>query len=725
MRYRKILILLCLCIVYSSGYHCHASSNAGLDAGGFLNICPDPRSEAMGGGSLAEQAANPLAAVNNPASLYGLTRPWASFSSISLFEDVNYNVASIAVPTSMGVVGGSLGYLSYGAIEGYTNDFSQVDIPESHDTVVVMSYAMPFRTTAPPLVQEHGALGLNVKFLQTKLSAYPVETVAIDIGGIYHFPFVEGLDIGAAYRNFGSNIKFVKNANPLPSSLDIGFNYRSPFLENISTLKNVSLNMDFCNPDNGSPYFSAGISVAPLYVVNLRMGWLNNPDSLFSGFRAGVGLDLGDVTVDYAFTPSKYFTALHHIGLNVAIGNILNMDKASDYYLEQHFRQACEYYYRKDYIEARQRFDEILLLYPAHHASQKYLEKIAVGIDKMRQKKEEDIRGLLAQAQDAVTKWDFVTANSCYNKILVVEPDNEEAHNGMDKLAGLIAQIKLEQTKQKNREEILRLWQDGTQLYKKGDLVVAKDQFEDILAIDSENEDAKKCIADIDNQLTRVAASQIDELYKIASGLYRKEKYDEAVKYFEAVALAAPHRTDVQDFVEKCREQMKEHQENERAKLAARQQAEMKGEMSSIFQKGLNAYEHGEFEESLKYFTRSQELAEKFQFKEYEYNSQNYLGMIKGELSQQHYKAGFEHFRKNRPEAAAREYRKALQYNPDNTSAKVELDRISKDLAQQYYEQGMVNFGRAESDKAREMFQESLTYQPDKAEAQRALERLK
>jgi tetratricopeptide (TPR) repeat protein len=672
----------------------------------------------MGGGSLAEPAATPFAAVNNPASLYRITRPWASFSYIALIEDVKYNVGSFAVPVDYGVIGASLDYLSYGAIDGYANDFSRVDVPESHDVAAIINYALPLRSTVP-LVREHGALGINVKFLQNKLGAYSVEDIAADIGGIYQIPFVEGLNVGAAFKNFGSSVKFVKSNNPLASSLDLGISYRN------FSLKNLSTTLDFYNPTNGSPYFSAGVSIAPLYAINLRMGWVDNPDSLFSGFRAGVGLDFGDVTVDYSFTPAIYFSPLHHIGINVAIGNIMKMDKASDYYLEQHFRQACEYYYRKDYIEARQRFEEILSLFPTHHSSQKYLEKIVVGIDNMEQKKEEDIRRLLAQAETAVAKRDFITANSCYNKILAIEPDQEGARTGTDELAQLVAQVKLEQTKQKNCDEILRLWKNGLRLYKKGDFVNAKDRFNAILAIDPGNEDARKYIVDIDNQLTKIVSSQIDELYTTACSLYRREKYEEAVKYFEAVVLAAPHRIDVQDFVERCRVQMTEQKEKARAKLIARQQEEMKDEMSSVFEKGLKAYEHGSFEESLKHFIKSQELAEKFEFKEYLDNSRNYQGMIKGLLSEQHYKAGFEHFRKNRLEAAAREYRKALQYNPENTSAKVELDRISKDLAQQYYEQGMVSFGRADNDKARELFQESLTYQPDKAESRRALERLK
>jgi tetratricopeptide (TPR) repeat protein len=697
---------------------CHAASGAGLSTADFLTIVPDPRSVAMGGGSVADISDAPSSAMNNPASLLGITRPWASFSYIALQEDLNYNFASFAVPTAFGNIGGSVGYLSYGDIPGYDNSGTKITLPESHDVVAVMSYALPLRTMVP-LYKENGAIGVNVKFLQDKLADYSAESVAVDVGGIYKIPYVDGLSVGAAYKNFGSSLKYVTLSNPLPTSLGLGTSYRN------TAFHNIAATLDFQLPDNGPSYFSTGLSISPVYAMNLRAGWVENPDSPFSGFRAGIGLDFGDVTIDYAFTPAKYFSSLHHIGVKVAIGDIMKLQTANDYYLEQHFRTACEYYYRKDYIEARQRFEEILSLYPNHHPSQKFLEKIAVGIDQMEQKKAEDIRAFLAEAEAAMAKRDFLTANSCYNKILAIEPDQNDARNGQDQLNQMIVDVKLEKTREKNRAYIKQLWKQGLDYFQKGDFVKSKERFSAILDIDPENEESKKYIVDIDNQLTKIAASQVDDLYTRASELYRKGKYDEALRYFGAVSVAAPQRMDAQDFVVQCQTKIREQKAKERAEIIASQQAQMKDDMSSTFGKGLKSYEKGNYEEALKNFTKSQELAEKYEFQEYLDNTKNYLNLVNAALAEQHYQAGFEHFRRNRLESAAREYRKALQYNADNTSARVELDRIGKDLAQHYYELGMGYFGRGENDKAREMFQESLTYQPDKAESLRALERLK
>ncbi|MDR3274585.1 MAG: hypothetical protein LBS81_01065 [Endomicrobium sp.] len=42
--------------------------------------------------------------------------------------------------------------------------------------------------------------------------------------------------------------------------------------------------------------------------------------------------------------------------------------------MQMHFREAVEFYRRKDFVVARQKFDEIFSVYPEHIPSRKYLE---------------------------------------------------------------------------------------------------------------------------------------------------------------------------------------------------------------------------------------------------------------------------------------------------------------------------------------------------------------
>ena len=70
------------------------------------------------------------------------------------------------------------------------------------------------------------------------------------------------------------------------------------------------------------------------------------------------------------------------------------------------------------------------------------------------------------------------------------------------------------------------------------------------------------------------------------------------------------------------------------------------------------------------------------------------------------------------------EYKKALNYDPDNRDAAEEFAKLNKNLAQKYYEKGMDAFSRSDMSTAREMFQRSLEYEPDKPESLRAMDGL-
>lgn len=692
---------------------------AGSNSAEFLNIVPDPKITSLGGGGYAEVSNLPSAAFNNPASLLGLNRSWLSVSYLAYPGDIQHHFVSLAAPTPYGTIGGSLGFLSYNDIQGYDNNAQQMAIDGSYDMFFMMSYVLPIRTSIP-IVREHGAVGVNVKVLQSKLTAYSSEAIAMDVGGIVKIPGVDGLTGGIAYKNLGSDMKFVDRSIPMPSSLNLGLAYRNP------ELRNIFATLDYSMPDKGEAALSAGLSISPVYFLTLRGGYRTVTDKgLMSDIRTGFGLQFGDFSLDYSFTPFTYFSPIHAMNISVAIGSFLRLESASDYYLEKHFREGCESYYNKDYIEARQRFEEILSVYPDHYQSQHILGKIMEAIERDEQIKEKKVAAYLARAEAAGNRRDFVGARRLYQAVLAISPDDEQARIGLERNWVMLEEVKQEKARRKADKDIERIWKKALDRYQKGDFVLAKSEFNNILQLDPENENAKQYVVEIDNQLSKVAAETISDLYDKASEYYKAGNYQEAIKYFEAVLVASPRRMDVQDFIVRCKEGMAEQKEKERAGQLAKDQARMKQEMESTYNRALAYYEKGSYKQALDYFRRSEELAKRYEYKDYLDNARNYISMLRISLAEDAYRRGFEYVRRNRLEAAAEEYRQAVEYNPDNASARVELKRIGKDLAQQYYERGMAYFSRAEMLKAREMFQRSLSYDPDKVESRRALDRIK
>jgi tetratricopeptide (TPR) repeat protein len=206
---------------------------------------------------------------------------------------------------------------------------------------------------------------------------------------------------------------------------------------------------------------------------------------------------------------------------------------------------------------------------------------------------------------------------------------------------------------------------------------------------------------------------------------YNDGKYEEAIKYFEAVVVAAPHRLDVQNLIEKAEKNIQRIAEDQRLSVLEEEQSKVRNQLIDTFNDGLTSYEKGKLEASVVHFQKAKEIAEKYEFTEYYRNAQNYISKISYNLSEKYYKKGFDAFRNNKFELAAKSYKKSLEYNPGNTSATFELERVVDQVSQNFYEKGMAAYSKNEMDKAREYLRMSLYYKPNKIEAQRALERIR
>ena len=686
-------------------------------AADMTTLEPDPQAAAMGGGLVAQQSSLPYAAFNNPASLVGVYRPYLSVSNVGLPFDAQYNVASFALPTPHGTIGASLMALGYGSFKGLDNNFNPVTVGDTGESGFMLSYALPLYSEVP-VRKDYGSIGVNFKFLQSTLSQYTSQALAIDAGAIYNLPFTNGLSAGIVYKNLGSSMKFVTTDASLPKTLNLGLAY------NNEDLHDVTFTVDYEMPDGQNNAISAGVAVSPVYFMSLRAGWKNTQDSLANGARFGFGFNFGSFNLNYAYTPYDYFGNINTVSLGVALGNFVSVEKASDYYLDKHFRGAVGLYYRGDYIAARREFEDILSAYPDHAPSHKYLEKIIAALEEKDRIQEQQNDKLLQKAQAAYENKNYIDASKLYNKVLYSDPYNSEAKEGLDKVRKGVSDIKQEETVKKNLDLIKATWRQASQLYRKGDLVRAKEEFNNILAIDPENQDAKKRVLEINEQLSRIAAGQANELYSKGLELYRKGQYAESIKYFEAVSLAAPNRLDAQDMIKRAQQNMSDIDAKSKAEKLAVEQEKMKGEMARVFDDALRAYEKGNMEDALEKFRKSEQLAVSYEFEEYIQDTRTYLTVINQALTEKHYNIGQDYLKENRLETAVAEFRKALDYNPENSEAKTDLGRLSKELAQKYYEQGMAYFARSDMNKAKEMFRKSLFYEPDKIESKRALERI-
>jgi tetratricopeptide (TPR) repeat protein len=695
-----------------------AGAAGGLTAGESTRFNPDPPSAAMGDNimSLSNTAS---ALFTNPAAMADVLQPKLSFSSLLLNEGMNFSFAGIAYPTRHGTFGGGVARLNYGDINAYDMNGNASSVSASADTQFILSYAVSFKKDMP-VTEEMCSIGVAFKMLNSALADYSASGMAIDFGGTYQLPFCYGLSIGAVYRNMGSSLKYVQKSYALPSSLSAGLRYERPELGNLAVAGDVTT-----ASGGSSAAYSMGVSASPVYPLTVQLGWRDEDDALSSGLRGGIGLDFNDFSLHYTLIPFKDYSVIQNVGLDISFGSILQPKYAYDHYLRYHYEQAKQNYKKKDFIIARQQLEEILSMYPDHQASKELLEKIGEAIDAQEQQKTSELSKWLRKADVALSKNNIVSARRYYGYVLGVDPENREANDGVKRIDVLVEKSQRQRAINENRNKLVRLWDDATAYYRKGEYVNAKEKFQNLLAIDPDNAKARQFMDEIDGKLQKISALQINELYLQGKQFYDAGNYREAMRYFGAVVTADHSRADAQDYYNLCQSVLNAESRTAGSARALQQQGKAKEELEAAYNRAVNCYENGDYDESLKLFGKCRDLAQKNGQEKYAENARHYITTIKGLLAEHNYKVGYDYFQKNKLEQAAAKYRKALEYNPDYVSAKTELDRISDTLAQQLYEQGMKEFANGNQDKAKELFKKSLTYKSDKPEALRALERIR
>jgi tetratricopeptide (TPR) repeat protein len=709
--------LLCAAAVASQALSALPGYAATVSTAEYFTIIADPQSMAMGGGVLSLPD-SPAVMFSNPAATALVYQPRITINNTLFPDNLNFSCGAMTYPTSFGTWGAGVSYLSYGNTKDYRGQDKLYPVGSSNDTMGTLSYALPIRKDIP-ITDVYGSIGFAIKAINSTLGNEQSQQVLGDLGAIYKFlPKISG---SVVYRNIGAAAtNTLKLANAMPATLDCGLRYESGGWRKFAVVGGVSNDIS-----NDISSFWGGVSISPVYPATFRFGWRETEGSSASGFRAGLGLDFNDIGFNYSVIPVRGDPMVHQLGIDIAFGKISQPRMAYDHFLRYHFEQAKEKYNRMDYIAARQQLEEILSVYPTHQPSKDYLVKIGEALDAMEEQRAIGIEKWLRKASVAASKNDMVRARRYYYYVLGVDPQNEIALDALQRIDDRVYQFQSEGKKRQNVETIRLLWKKAMGLYQKGDYVSARETFKELLRLDPENIQAKKYMEEIDGQLQKITAMQINELYVQGTELFNKGDYRAAMKYFGAVVTAAPHRIDAQSYFTLCEKTIKEEEERNRAEKAATAQGRIRNEVENSYANAVKLYERGDYSGALKAFAKSREVADYYGFDKFAENAKNYMTLINGTLAEKHFKEGFDYFQQNRLELAAGEYREALQYYPEYTSARVELDRISDTLSQQLYEQGMKMFTSGDLDKAKELFKKSLSFKPDKAESLRALERIK
>ena len=686
-------------------------------AGEVLKINPDPLTSSMGGGILSQHY-SPSSIFANPASAAQFSQSRFSFSSSRLEEDMNYQFAGFVLPTGIGNFTAAAAMLSYGDIQGYDAAGASYDIVSSQDQVFALNYSLSLKKLVP-VERRFGSIGLTVKGITSSLAGYSASGLAFDAGCIFKIYDPWSLSGGFAFKNFGKSLNYFKTDNVLPSSVDAAIKYENGEFAELTGVLNASRSW----PDELYTY-SAGASMTPLYPVSVRVGWQQTQNSLNTGLRGGLGLDFSNVSLNYSIEPFINFSMIQKISVDVAFGGITDPTLAYDYYLNRNFERARDSYLRGDYIIARQRFEEILALYPNHQPSKDYLTKIALSLEDVEKENQQKIEKYLIKGRVALQRRDLLKSSRCYGMVLGLDPLNAAALEGKKKTDELRQKLEDEENRKANEKKIIELWSEATSYAGRSDYVSSREKINELLAIDPQNEEAKKYLAQINSKLENISGFQLNDMYMKGVALYNEGKYSEAMKYFDSVLLASPKRLDAKNYSEACKKKMQEQLEKSKQEKPKSINPKMKRELEGRYQSALKLYDSGQYDTALKAFSDLQKSAEDAWINQYSERAKTYVAKIKAKSSEKSFNTAQGYAEKGDLESAYNEYAKALKSNPDFKSAKQEQDKVGELLSRKYYERGAKEFSEGNMVKAKENFRKSIAYKKDNIESQRALERI-
>ncbi|HTX98943.1 MAG TPA: PorV/PorQ family protein [Bacteroidota bacterium] len=338
--------VLCLLLVVSVVAVSDAANPSRIGTAGAqeLLIPVGARGIAIGGSSMI--FANGVDAIYwNPA---GLGRQNSSveglFSTMSYFADINVVYGAIGVQAGdFGNLGFSIKSINFGNIAETTTDF-----PDGTGGQYSPTYITLGATYAKGLT-DRIAVGVTANLVTERIMDLSATGVAFNFGLQYHNLAVEGLDLGIAVKNIGTQMQFsgpsllytatagsglrgtqeyaVEAASAdMPSSLELGLGYTRKFDDENSAMIGGMFRSNNYQDDeynlgaeynfNNLFFVRGGYTFAPQ--VNKDVLGAN---SYIYDYTLGAGLHYNvsgvDLSFDYAYRHMKYFTGNNVVTLKV------------------------------------------------------------------------------------------------------------------------------------------------------------------------------------------------------------------------------------------------------------------------------------------------------------------------------------------------------------------------------------------------------------------------
>ncbi len=296
--------------------------DAGETSATFLKIPPGGRGISMGEAQVGI-ISDVFGMWWNPASIARIGRKEIGISYNKWFQGISKNFIGGVFPVykeeSIGIMIDSL--IIKGDIERRTGEdeddpYYPVTLPEgkfgAYDIMLGGVYARKLSSRL------YG--GISIKGIFQSIDKNEAYGIGADIGVQYTGITIKGknLYIGASIRNFGTAIRFKKEAFNLPLDYNLGLGIR--------VTDDLLMALDFHKAIDNYLKIHTGFEYKIWSKLFLRTGYIyrltGNPLGGLSGFRGGFGVKIKDFVLDYSYAPYSYLGESHRISFQAVFGKV-------------------------------------------------------------------------------------------------------------------------------------------------------------------------------------------------------------------------------------------------------------------------------------------------------------------------------------------------------------------------------------------------------------------
>lgn len=287
------------------------NNRPGSTSAQFLKIDVSPRAAAMGHAyiSVSEGAEG---TVYNPAALAWITGTDLVLTHTKWFAGINHEFAAIAHTFE------NYGTLGFSITALYTDEMD-VTTPLQPDGTGETFYASNYRfgLSYSRFLTHNVSIGVTVNYIHLALySDFKQNAISMDIATYYVTKFRD-FKFGMEMANFGSSIRFVDEAYPLPGNFTFGMSINA--LE--SNKQKFLVSFAGVKPNDGQPLAQLGAEWNYNELLFFRGGYRLNHEVESYSFGTGFQFDISQFKTrfDYSYSDFDLLGATHRIGIGLRL----------------------------------------------------------------------------------------------------------------------------------------------------------------------------------------------------------------------------------------------------------------------------------------------------------------------------------------------------------------------------------------------------------------------